>query len=247
MVMHHRWESLLFLHWPVSPERIQQTLPATLAVDTFRDEAFLGITPFFMRSVRPVGLPAIPWLSDFQELNVRTYVYDAAGVPGIWFYSLDCDQPLAVAGARALTGLPYFSAEMNSTPGTFFDYSCRRQGVSGTAEYRYRALGEARKAEEDSLEFFLLERYYLYAVRSGALLRAQVSHQPYEFRQAEVPVSSVGPAHWDGFTEVAGAPIHACFVDGFEVKVFATRKLRDEQAQDRRESSAAGLGVECFA
>jgi uncharacterized protein YqjF (DUF2071 family) len=242
--MHHRWESLLFLHWHVSPERIQRTLPTTLTVDRFRGEAFLGITPFFMRHIRPVGLPAIPWLSNFQELNVRTYVYDSSGIPGIWFYSLDCDQPLAVAGARALTGLPYVSAEMDSTGGPFIQYSCRRQGVSDAAEYRYRGVGEARKAEEDSLEFFLLERYYLYAVRNGGLLRAQVSHHPYEFREAEVLDSSVAPAHWDGFTEVAGAPVHSCFADGLDVKVFGTRKLPEGQAQDRRESSTAGVQLQ---
>lgn len=100
-VMHQRWESLLFLHWRVPAATIQQTLPAGLTVDTFEGEAYLGISPFFMRQVRPTGLPAVPWLSDFLELNVRTYVYNADGVPGIWFYSLDCDQPLAVAGARA--------------------------------------------------------------------------------------------------------------------------------------------------
>jgi uncharacterized protein YqjF (DUF2071 family) len=83
--MHHRWESLLFLHWQVPPERIQQTLPAGLTVDTVEGDGFVGITPFFMRNVRPIGLPALPWLSEFQELNVRTYVFDRHGVPGIWF------------------------------------------------------------------------------------------------------------------------------------------------------------------
>src|SRR5437868_7771671 len=125
-VMHHRWESLLILHWQVPPGRIQETLPDGLTVDTFEGEAFVGITPFFMRNVRPVGLPAVPWLSEFQELNVRTYVFDRCGVPGIWFYSLNCNQPLAVVGARALTGLPYFNADMKWNVGELIEYSCRR-------------------------------------------------------------------------------------------------------------------------
>src|SRR3954466_2394024 len=102
VVMHHRWEALLFLHWLVSPAEIQQTLPPGLTVDTFEDQAYVAISPFFMRKVRPVGVPPLPWLSEFQELSVRTYVFDERGVPGIWFYSLDCDQPLAVAGAPRL-------------------------------------------------------------------------------------------------------------------------------------------------
>src|SRR5947209_9596696 len=121
VVMHHRWEALLFLHWLVSPAEIQQTLPPGLTVDTFEDQAYLAISPFFMRKVRPVGVPPLPWLSEFQELNVRTYVFDERGVPGIWFYSLDCNQPLAVAGARMLSGLPYFNAEMSATFDGFID------------------------------------------------------------------------------------------------------------------------------
>ncbi len=60
LVMYQRWESLLFLHWRVAPARVQATLPEGLTVDTFGGDAFVGITPFFMHNVRPVGLPAVP-------------------------------------------------------------------------------------------------------------------------------------------------------------------------------------------
>src|SRR5256714_3829384 len=166
LIMPHRWEALLFLHWKISPAEIQPTLPNALTVDTFDGEAWLAISPFFMRKVRPVGLPPIPWLSEFQELNVRTYVYDERGVPGIWFYSLDCDQPLAVAGARSLTGLPYFNAEMSASADGIIDYCCRREGTDQPARYRYRPGGMPSAAEQESLEFFLLERYYLYSQRA---------------------------------------------------------------------------------
>ncbi|HEY0368800.1 MAG TPA: DUF2071 domain-containing protein [Chthoniobacterales bacterium] len=225
LVMYHRWESLLFLHWRVLPERIQQTLPDGLTVDTFNGEAFLAITPFFMRNVRPVGLPAIPWISDFQELNVRTYVFDREGVPGVWFYSLDCNQPLAVIAARTLMGLEYCNAEMTATSDEFIAYSCRRDGSDEAAQYRYRGVGDARDLDPTSREFFFLERYYLFAARAGSLVRGQVSHAPYRPRAADVQMSSALPAHLDGFSEILDAPEHACFVDGFDVKVYATEKV----------------------
>jgi uncharacterized protein len=224
VIMHHRWEALLFLHWPVSAEGIQATLPNGLTVDTFEGGAWLTISPFFMRKVRPVGLPPLPWLSEFQELNVRTYVFDERGVPGIWFYSLDCDQPLAVTGARVLTGLPYFSAEMTADVDGLIDYSCRRQGTEDAARYRYRGVGAAHEAHPESLEFFLLERYYLYSRRDGSLVRSQVSHAPYRFRKVDIEISSSLPARLSGFTLPDHAP-QACFVDGFDVEVYATRAL----------------------
>jgi uncharacterized protein len=64
-----------------------------------------------MRGIRPVLLPALPVVGQSNELNVRTYVH-FNGVPGVWFFSLDASNTLAVLGARAAIGLPYFRARM---------------------------------------------------------------------------------------------------------------------------------------
>lgn len=223
--MHHRWETLLFLHWRLPADRIQATLPPGLTVDTYNGEAYLAIVPFFMRNVRPARLPSVPWISNFLELNVRTYVYDRDGVPGVWFYSLDCNQPVAVIVARVMTGLPYMHASMSARQGRLLDYTCRRRGSRETARYRYRAMGEAREAAPESLEFFLLERYYLFSQRSGALVRAQVTHVPYRFREAEVEECSTLPVQMDGFPEVSVAPVHVCAVDGFDVRTYGIEKI----------------------
>src|SRR5438874_5055295 len=167
-IMHQRWESLLFLHWRIQPEQIQATLPPGLTVDTFNGDTYLGITVFFMLNVRPVGLPALPWISFFQELNVRTYVFDRTGTPGVWFYSLDCNRTAAALVARLTAGLPYFVADMKANRAAWIDYECRRFGSDQTAQYRYRPAGPDREASPESLEFFLLERYYLFAYRPSA-------------------------------------------------------------------------------
>jgi uncharacterized protein len=226
MIMRHRWEALLFLHWRVPAGLVQQTLPPGLTVDTWAGDAYLGITPFFMRNVRIVGLPQLPFVAHFLELNVRTYVYDRDRVPGVWFYSLSCNQPLAVIGARWTLGLLYRHASMAATRGEFIHYSCRRAGTNEPATYRYRGIGEASVTEPDSLEFFLLERYYLFAVRRGTMLRAQISHAPYRYRAVEVPEFSTLPARLDGFTAFRGEPAaHACFVDGFDVDIYGADKV----------------------
>ena len=223
--MHHRWESLLFLHWQVPPDSIQETLPKGLTVDTFNGNAYLAIVPFFMRDVRPVRLPAVPWISHFLELNVRTYAYDEAGVPGVWFYSLDCNQPLAVVIARWMTGLRYLYATMSATRGYFVDFGCRRRGSVQTARSRYRGIGEAREADPGSFEFFVLERYYFFAQRGGSLVRAQVAHAPYRYREAEVAEYSTIPAQLDRFPKIGDPPMHACVSEGFDVNAYATEKI----------------------
>jgi uncharacterized protein len=226
-VMHHRWESLLFLHWRCPPSQIQKTLPPGLTIDTFEGDAFIGITPFFMSNVRVVGLPALPWLSFFQELNVRTYAFDHTGTPGVWFYSLDCNRALAVLGARVMTGLRYFFAQMSGRRNSEVHFASRRRGTHLTARYRYRPLDIERQTEPNSLEFFLLERYYLFAYRRErrTLLRGQVSHEPYRYRDVELSQLSSIPAQLDGFTKLADWPDHACAVDGLEVRVFGQEKV----------------------
>ena len=90
-----RWQELLFMHWPLREEVLRPLIPPALALDTFDGSAWLGVVPFGMSGVRPRFLPEVPWLSDLPELNVRTYV-SAEGKPGIWFFSLDAHNPIAV-------------------------------------------------------------------------------------------------------------------------------------------------------
>lgn len=226
LLMRQRWARLLFLHWAMPAERIQGTLPAGLTVDTYEGAAYLAVVPFFMERVRPVGLPTVPWLSNFLELNVRTYVHDAQGVPGVWFYSLDCSQPVAVQLAQKFMGLPYRDAAMSArVEGGWVDYESRRRGAQETARFRYRGVGEAREAGPGTLEFFLLERYYLYARRWRRLVRGQVAHARYRYRPAEVPEWSLVPAALDGFAELAGPPAHLCVAEDLEVEIYGTKVL----------------------
>src|SRR5438046_7317157 len=110
-VMTQTWNNLLFAHWPVSAETLGEKIPKGFELDEFDGQAWVGIVPFYMTNVSPRGVPALPWISEFAELNVRTYVR-VAGDPGVYFFSLDAANPVAVGIARTMVYLPYFSAEM---------------------------------------------------------------------------------------------------------------------------------------
>ena len=96
-IMYQSWGKLLFLHWPVPGDLLRPLIPEPLAIDTFDGTAWVGITPFTMWGVRPVFSPSLPFLSESHEMNVRTYVH-LDGIPGIWFFSLDANNPVAVWG-----------------------------------------------------------------------------------------------------------------------------------------------------
>jgi uncharacterized protein YqjF (DUF2071 family) len=104
--------ALLFLHWPIPVEFLRPLIPEPLIVDTYDGTAWIGLTPFTMWGARPLFLPAVPFLSESHELNVRTYVH-LAGRPGIWFFLMDASNPIAALAARLTFHLPYFRACMS--------------------------------------------------------------------------------------------------------------------------------------
>lgn len=185
-VMTQQWRDLLFLHWAYEPELVAATLPEGLEPDCFEGKAWVAIVPFFMARVRPVWAPPLPWLSWFLELNVRTYVR-CGDRTGVWFYSLDCNQPVAVEIAKAAFGLPYRHAAMRARRGLYVDYRCQRRGRCDSWHYRYRGNGEPTPASPDSLEAYLVERYHLISPRrSGGFYTGRVAHAPYQLETASL-------------------------------------------------------------
>ena len=225
--MYQQWRDLLFLHWEYPLEAIQATLPKELHADTFAGKAYLGIVPFFMQHVRPRFFPAVPGVSHFMELNLRTYVHDEAGVPGVWFYSLDANQRLAVAVARRFFHLPYEHAAMESsrTKSGAIHYSSTRAGRSKPTVFEYAPGAELPAAEPLSLEFFLIERYRLYASANGRLYRGAVFHEPYPLCLAEATAWDECLLLLDGFPATGRQPDHIIMSPGVDVTVFPLERL----------------------
>ena len=224
-VMEQTWTNLLFLHWRVPAEIVQSTLPGGLTVDTFDGVGWVGVVPFFMRRVHPRWLPSIAGgLSDFLELNVRTYVFDAAGRPGVWFYSLDCNQSIAVRIARKFFHLPYEHARMSATRDDegSIRYKAKRRGREATADFAYRAGESGAEVTPGSLEFFLIERYLLfaYASRSRHLWSGRVWHPPYRVEPTTASAWSDLPLRQAGFETNGRPPDHQCTAAPVTVKVF---------------------------
>jgi uncharacterized protein len=187
--MKQKWHELLFAHWPVSTKLLRPHIPAQLEIDTFDGEAWLAVVPFRMSGVRLRGTPALPWLSAFPELNVRTYV-NCGEKPGVWFFSLDAGNSVAVSLARAWFHLPYFRARMRceERPG-WIEYASQRAHSGAAAAMlvgRYRAVGPEFFSRPGTLEHFLTERYCLYALDGqGRLLRGEIHHPPWPLQRAE--------------------------------------------------------------
>jgi uncharacterized protein YqjF (DUF2071 family) len=194
-IMTQSWHDLLFAHWAVPAPLIASTLPPGLELDLFEGRAWISVVPFWMSNVTPRGVPPLPWVSTFPELNVRTYV-TAAGRPGVWFFSLDATNPLAVATARTLFHLPYYWASIrtHTQPGA-------GPGGAGVVSYesdrpasreprarfiaKYWPVGPCVNAQRGTLDYFLSERYCLYTTRGGQPVTVDIHHRPWPLQRAE--------------------------------------------------------------
>jgi uncharacterized protein len=229
-VMYHKWRDLLFLHWSLDPAEVQKTLPPGLHVDTYDSKAYIGIVPFYMCAVRPRFIPPLPYISNFLELNTRTYVYDDKDNPGVWFYSLDANRRIAVAAARLGFGLPYFVANMKASKDKetgevrFFSQRSRVE-LEKASTFRYRSGHSLGRPQLGTLEFFLVERYLLFSAYLGTLWKGRVYHENYPLMEAEVPEWDLNLFEINGLEPPVGPPDHCHYSPGVDVDIFLIQKV----------------------
>jgi uncharacterized protein YqjF (DUF2071 family) len=205
------WRDLLFMHWPVEVDALRPLVPPSLSIDTFDGNAWLGVVPFDMVGVRPHFVPAVPGLSNFPEINLRTYV-TAEDRPGVWFFSLDAHNRLAVCLARATFHLPYFDADMSChASDDEVDYrSIRTHKGAPPAEFvaRYGPSGRPFESSPGSIESFLTERYCLYSADGrGNVRRGEVHHQLWPLQPAEAEVRTLAMTQQIGMKPPETEPI----------------------------------------
>ncbi|HXM36562.1 MAG TPA: DUF2071 domain-containing protein [Pyrinomonadaceae bacterium] len=229
-LMHQSWGKLLFMHWRIDNAQLRPLIPAELEIDAFDGSAWIAVVPFTIWDTRalPPYIPTLPGLSAMHELNVRTYVVRDR-VPGVWFFSLDCNSRAAVLGARSFFHLPYYNADIElKQEADAIDYSLLRRGEPAAKFHGRWTIGEAlpvsRLSQPDSLEFFLTERYCLYSVHAGKLYRGRIHHQPWPLRKAALWSFSSTMIEAHGLGTPSEAPL-LHYAEELTVDIWALRRV----------------------
>jgi len=195
--MTQRWNDLLFAHWPVPVSTMAALLPEWLDVDTFQGSAWLGAVPFWLDRIKIRGVPPIPGARSFPDLSLRTYVRDQyTGTPGVYSFSLDASNLLAVAAARYFYHLPYHWSEMKieqRAEREFAFYSRRRFSSREVIfKARYRGLGPTRRLAEigpGTIESFMTERSCMFSSDpAGQPIRSNLHYVPWPLEDAEAVI-----------------------------------------------------------
>lgn len=190
-VLKQTWNHLLFAHWPVARDHVRALVPRFLELDLFDGQAWLSVTPFTVSDLSPRGIPPLPMISTFNEINVRTYVVHD-GIPGVYFFSLDANSAIAVGGASTFFHLPYFLADIHAEDRrSYQSFQSRRRRADGAAfDGEYSPAGAVFQPSAATLDYFLTERYCLYTQDSSAhAYRLEIHHLPWELQPGEAHIS----------------------------------------------------------
>jgi uncharacterized protein YqjF (DUF2071 family) len=232
-LMHQNWGKLLFLHWAIDAEVLRPLIPRQLSIDTFDGKAWIGVVPFTMWGIRASLLPPIPGTSAFHELNVRTYVHHQSE-PGVWFFSLDAENPLAVWGARTTYYLPYFNARMSlRQEDEMIDYSSTRvdqRGASANFAAKWKIGERLPQTEPGSLEFFLTERYCLYTVDEDRVYQSRIWHEPWPLQSATLEAYQSTMIEALGIATPTGAPL-LHYAESIAVGVWRLKRVRKSKVE----------------
>lgn len=176
-VYYQEWNRLLFFHFEVPFEVLRALVPETLEIDVFEEKCYISIVPFTMEKIRPRSLPAVSFISDFEELNVRTYV-KKEGKAGVYFLNIEAGKSLSAYVSRKLSGLPYEKAIMQRREGYYSSHNSVKD-FSFEAKYKIGAIVQ----EKTPLQIWLTERYCLYVFDKKKLYRYQIHHKEWKIKE----------------------------------------------------------------
>jgi len=218
---YQEWNDVLFLHWKVKIDDLAPLIPKGILLDTFNGESWISIVAFTMEKIRPRNLPSLKAISDFHEINTRTYVTQD-NKSGVYFLSIEAEKQISCIIANLLSGLPYRNANIRrQTTGDSHQYAL----MNNDRDLQFNSdftVGE-RIANKSDLDNWLTERYCLYLAKDQQVFRYETHHRPWELH--EVKISSLNTNYKTGNIAFNRLPDLAHFSAGVKVLAWSRTRL----------------------
>jgi uncharacterized protein len=212
---YQEWNNALFLHWEIPFDTLRKYVPARLHIDSYDGKYYISLVAFTMQKIRPKNLPAVKFISDFHEINLRTYI-DNDNRKGVYFLNIEAEKHLSAFIAKKLSGLPYEKAIIKRTRNTYNSKnSVKKFSLDAEFEVKQRLLNKS------DLDKWLTERYCLYVDTNRSLFRYDIHHKEWELKN--VVIKKLDLSYQVGDISIKGKqPGFIHYSDG--VKVIAWRK-----------------------
>ena len=206
---YQEWNRAVFLHWPVSPEVLKPFIPGNLELDLFDGVAWVSLVAFTMEKIRPRLLPSFSPISNFDEINIRTYV-KLNQKAGVYFLSIEGGKKASCQIAKSLSELPYRYSKIKRTPDF---YTSENEVFKDRLLINYQVGNlQTRKNE---IDLWLTERYALFQDTPRAINAFEIHHCPWGLLNIQIHTLEV---HYPRFSNLINdQPVFAHYSDGVQV------------------------------
>jgi uncharacterized protein len=177
---YQEWHDVIFAHWKLPVPVLQPLIPVGLELDLYEGDAWVSLVAFSIVGLRPRYFPSLSLLSDFHEINLRTYV-TRNGKPGIYFFSLEAEKLGSSLMSKLISGLPYMKSSISRKANL---YESENEKMGFRLSISYRPQGKVR--EKSPLERWLLERYCLFHHLSGRMYGIDIHHMEWPMQDLEI-------------------------------------------------------------
>ncbi|WP_276373974.1 DUF2071 domain-containing protein [Chryseolinea sp. H1M3-3] len=213
---YQEWNNALFFHWKVAYDTLRKLVPQKLNLDTYEGVTYVSLVAFTMQKIRPRNLQPIKFISDFDEINIRTYI-DNDNRKGVYFLNIEAGKHLSTLIAKTLSGLPYEKSNIQRTSENYKSTNIQKSFNLDT-EFEVKK----RPTEKSTLDNWLTERYCLYFERAKTIYRYDIHHKEWEIKHVDIKRLNVN--YKIGDLDFINKPDLIHYSDG--VKVLAWQRAR---------------------
>ena len=167
---YQEWNNAIFLHWQVELSELKKFIPDELEIDLFEGKPWVSLVAFTMEKIRPKNLPPFPPISNFDEINIRTYI-KSNNKTGVYFLSIEGGKSLSCKVAKYMSALPYRFSEIKRTKN---QYESKNSVFNDKLNIEFTVgKGITKKTELDK---WLTERYALFQDTEKSINEFEIHH-----------------------------------------------------------------------
>lgn len=177
---YQEWNNAVFLHWKVNSDLIKPYLPKGIELDVIDGKTWVSLVAFDMNNIDVRRLLKLPYISDFQEINIRVYIV-SNGKPSVYFLSMEGNKRTSCVILKTLSKFPYRYSKMSRNEST---HKSKNDKFKDTFNIEYELKDEpVKKAKTD---LWLTERYAVFQDYKNHIIEYDVHHVEWPMQAIEI-------------------------------------------------------------
>lgn len=215
---YQEWNDAIFIHWQVDYNELKKFIPEELEIDLYEGKPWVSLVAFSMERIRPKNLPSFNPISNFGEINIRTYIKSGYKT-GVYFLSIEGGKILSCKVAKAISELPYRYSKMRRTINF---YASENIVIGDKFEIQYMK-GKEIKAKKE-LDRWLTERYALFQDTEDWINEFDVHHVEWPIQELEIINMTIDYPKFNKL--IKGSPDRVHYSKGVQVIAWGKNKRK---------------------